>query len=311
MQRPQFPLTQVIEPVVAENLAGEPSMLGHVNDERMERIIQRDRKGAVRVRVFSRPNTIIAVTMLVLAVLTVFTMITMDYGKANFLKAVPAAFGDFFTMMTQPNLGVHFTFAGILEGLFVSLALSVLTTFIGAVMAFVLGLFAAANLSSRIISNAIKAVMSFFRAVPTILWVLVFTVAIGLGPEAAVCGLLFHTVAYLVKAYSERFEEIDGAVIEALRAAGASWWQIVFQAVVPQTASELLSWTFIRFEINFVNAVAVGAVAGAGGIGYQLYMAGSFYHNIHEVGFIVYACLLVAVVLEILATALRRKYIGG
>ena len=52
-------------------------------------------------------------------------------------------------------------------------------------------------------SNAIKVFMSVARAVPTILWVLVFSVAIGLGPEAAVIGLLFHSVAYLVKAYSE------------------------------------------------------------------------------------------------------------
>ena len=143
-------------------------------------------------------------------------------------------------------------------------------------------------------SNAIKVFMSVARAVPTILWVLVFSVAIGLGPEAAVIGLLFHSVAYLVKAYSESFEEVDAGVLEALRASGASWWQVVFQGVVPEKVNEMLSWTFIRFEINFVNAVAVGAVAGAGGIGYQLFLAGSFYYNIHEVGLIVYLCLAVA-----------------
>ena len=71
----------------------------------------------------------------------------------------------------------------------------------------------------------------------------------------------------------------------------------------------MLSWTFIRFEINFVNAVAVGAVAGAGGIGYQLFLAGSFYYDIHEVGLIVYLCLAVAVVLEVVATRLRKRYV--
>ena len=68
-------------------------------------------------------------------------------------------------------------------------------------------------------------------------------------------------------------------MLEALRASGASWWQVVFQGVVPEKVNEMLSWTFIRFEINFVNAVAVGAVAGAGGIGYQLFLAGSFYYT--------------------------------
>lgn len=73
----------------------------------------------------------------------------------------------------------------------------------------------------------------------------------------------------------------------------------------------MLSWTFIRFEINFVNAVAVGAVAGAGGIGYQLFLAGSLLQ--HPRGGADRCtwpiCLAVAVVLEVAATQLRKRYI--
>ena len=255
------------------------------------------RSGKIKVHVASKSTVALYVVLGVLAAITVFALVVMDYGKVSFPAAMAAAVEDFVTMMTQPGLGGHFTLPDVIEGLFVSLALALLTTFLGAVIAFVLGLLAACNLSS------------VARAVPTILWVLVFSVAIGLGPEAAVTGLLFHSVAYLVKAYSESFEEVDAGVLEALRASGASWWQVVFQGVVPEKVNEMLSWTFIRFEINFVNAVAVGAVAGAGGIGYQLFLAGSFYYNIHEVGLIVYLCLAVAVVLEVAATQLRKRYI--
>lgn len=267
------------------------------------------RSGKIKTRRMSKQNAVVAVVLGALAALTVFALVTMNYGKVAFFAALAQACEDFLTMMLQPGLAGHFTLVDVVTGLFVSLALAVLTTFIGAVIAFVLSLLAAVNLSNKALSNAIKALMSLFRAVPTILWVLVFTVAIGLGPEAAVIGLLFHSIAYLVKAYSESFEEIDKGSLEALRACGALWWQTVFAAVVPEKASEMLSWTFIRFEINFVNAVAVGAVAGASGIGYQLFLAGSFYYNIHEVGLIVYLCLAVAVVLEIIATRLRRRYI--
>ena len=272
-------------------------------------VMRRSRSGKIKTRVMSKQNAAVALVLGVLAGLTVFALVTMNYGKVPFFTALAQAAEDFLMMMVQPGLAGHFTLADVVSGLFVSLALAVLTTFIGAVIAFVLGLLAAVNLSNRIASNVIKALMSVFRAVPTILWVLVFTVAIGLGPEAAVIGLLFHSIAYLVKAYSESFEEVDPGVLEALRSCGASWWQMVFSAVVPEKASEMLSWTFIRFEINFVNAVAVGAVAGAGGIGYQLFLAGSFYYNIHEVGLIVYLCLAVAVVLEVIATKLRKRYI--
>ncbi len=267
------------------------------------------RSGKIKVHVPTASNVALYAVLSILAVVTAFALATMNYGKVPFFAAMAAAVEDFFMMMLQPGLGGHFTLPEVMEGLFVSLALALLTTFIGAVIAFVLGLLAASNLSSKAVSNVIKVFMSVARAVPTILWVLVFSVAIGLGPEAAVTGLLFHSVAYLVKAYSESFEEVDAGVLEALRASGASWWQVVFRGVVPEKVNEMLSWTFIRFEINFVNAVAVGAVAGAGGIGYQLFLAGSFYYNIHEVGLIVYLCLAVAVVLEVVATKLRKRYI--
>ena len=53
----------------------------------------------------------------------------------------------------------------------------------------------------------------------------------------------------------------------------------------------------------------MGAVAGAGGIGYQLFLAGGFYYDIHEVGLIVYFCFAVAVALELLSTQLRKRFI--
>ena len=49
---------------------------------------------------------------------------------------------------------------------------------------------------------------------------------------------------------------------------------------------------FLRFEINFGVAVAMGAAAGAGGIGFELFMASGFYFDLREVGFITYMILL-------------------
>ena len=120
--------------------------------------------------------------------------------------------------------------------------------------------------------------------------------------------MLFHSIAYLVKAFSESFEEVDQGILEALRATGASWWHIVRHAVLPSTFTYLLSWTFLRFEINFAVAVAMGAAAGAGGIGFELFMASGFYFDLREVRFITYMILVLAIVLEILSTRLKNRY---
>ena len=276
--------------------------------------VERDSRGRIRLTSAASRNLSVQLTLGVLVVLTVATFARMGYGSVDLVQATRQALADFWAMMAQPALDPplgagHFTWETVLESALVTVSVTAITTVLSAVVSFFLALAASENLSSRGVSNAVKGVVAVIRSIPTILWVLVFTVAIGLGSEAAVLGISFHSVAYLTKSYSESIEEIDAGVIEALRASGASFWQVVFQAIVPATVTKLLSWTFIRLEINFTNAVAVGAFAGAGGIGFQLYQAGSRYYNLHEVGVIVYVCLVAAFALEFVSVRLRRRYL--
>ena len=213
-------------------------------------------------------------------------------------------------MFLQPVLS-HFTLWEAVYQIGLTMGLAFLSTILGAVLSLVIALFAAKNLSTKTVSNAIIVVVAFVRAVPTVLWVLIFAIAAGLGSEAAIIGMILHTVAFLVKAYAESFEELDEGILEALRASGANWWHIVTHAVIPSTATSLLSWTFLRFETNFTVAVAMGAAAGAGGIGFELFMASGFYFDLREVGFITYAILLVAIGLELLSTQLKTRYLKG
>ena len=276
--------------------------------------VERDARGRIRLTSAGNRNMSVQLTLLVLAVITVVTFVRMDFGSTDLAAATSQALSDFYAMMVQPALdpplgASHFTWEILIESALITLAITAICTVISAIVSFFLALAASENLSNPAVSNVVKGFVAVIRSIPTILWVLVFTVAIGLGAEAAVLGISFHSIAYLVKSYSESFEEIDAGVIEALRASGASFWQVVFQAITPATITKLLSWTFIRLEINFTNAVAVGAFAGAGGIGFQLFQAGSRYYNLHEVGVIVYVCLIAAFVLEYISVRLRRRYI--
>jgi phosphonate transport system permease protein len=245
-------------------------------------------------------------TLAVLAVITIFGLATMSSAGVNVLQATGESLRNFKTIFFQPRahrLTVENAFTEIL----MTLGLAILSTILGGLVALVLGLLGSQNLAPKWVTDLVKGVVAFIRAVPTILWVLIFAVAAGLGSTAAVIGLSFHTVGYLTKAYAESFEDLDRGVIDALKATGAGWWQIVFQAVIPSSATYLLSWTFLRFEINFANAVAMGAAAGAAGIGFDLFMASGFYFDLHEVGLITYFILATAVVLEVAATRMKTK----
>ncbi|WP_158737057.1 ABC transporter permease [Alteribacillus sp. YIM 98480] len=260
----------------------------------------------IRVKRLTKPSLIVRLTLGILILLTVYSFITIDYESVDLLGGIAATITNFKTMFFAPHFS-NFTFLQGLYAVMITMGLALLTTVFGAVIALFLGLWSAENLSSGRISNGIKGFVAIIRAVPTVLWVLIFAVSAGLGSVAAIIGMTFHSMGYLVKAYSESFEELDKGVIEALRASGANWWQIVVQAVIPSSLTYLVSWTFLRFEINFAVAIAMGAAAGAGGIGYDMFMASSYYYDLNEIGTITYYILAFAILLEIIATRIKSN----
>jgi phosphonate transport system permease protein len=241
-----------------------------------------------------------------LLALTVYGFLTFDYGNVNFAEAIASTWGNIRTMFGQPRL-THNSLTGALWALLITFSLGILSTITGAIIAFFGALLCARNIANPVVSNIVRSIVALVRAVPPILWILIFSVSAGLGGVAAVAGLTFHSAGYLIKAYSESIEEMDMGTIEALKASGASYWQIIFQAVIPASISYMTAWTFLRFEINFTNAIAVGAWAGAGGIGYDLFMAGSFYFDLRELGFITYMIIISVVILEVFATRIKAK----
>ena len=263
----------------------------------------------IKIKKLTKSRVYLYATLSILSIITIYTLITMDFGEVNISKATIHFFKDLKTMFFSPKLSDRYTYGQVFLSLAVTIALAILTTIIGSFIALFFSFFAAQNLSSRYISKTVKIGISFIRAIPTILWVMVFSVVANVGVEAAIIGMTFHSVAYLVKAYSESIEEIDSGIIEALKATGASFWKVIFQGILPSTVTSILSWTFIRFEINFTNAVLVGAAAGAGGIGYDMFMAGTMYFDIREIGVFVYLIFGVAIILEFISYFLRKKYL--
>ncbi|RRD39927.1 ABC transporter permease subunit [Leptotrichia sp. OH3620_COT-345] len=272
---------------------------------------ERTRKNKIKIRKITKSGIYLWGTLGTCVLLGFYKLVTINTGKIYIFTAIEDFFKNVGLMFFQPRLSERYTFAEILQSLGVTLSLGLLTTLISAFFALFFSFFAAKNLSGEKLSKVIKVLISFVRSVPTILWVTVFSAVIGVGAEAAVIGICFHSTAYLIKAYSESTEEINAGIVEAMKSTGASRWKIIFQGILPSTAPSILSWTFVRFEMNFTNAVVVGAAAGAGGIGYEMFMAGSMYFDSREIGFFVYLVLGIALLLESISVYLKKKYIKG
>jgi phosphonate transport system permease protein len=140
--------------------------------------------------------------------------------------------------------------------------------------AFVLAFAAARNLTresraAKLVYTALRTAMNLTRAVEPLVWALVFISWVGIGPFAGVLALWVHSVASLVKLYSEQIESIDRGPMDAIKATGAGTLQVLRYGVVPQVIPPFLSFTIYRWDINVRMSTIIGFVGG-GGIGYIL-----------------------------------------
>ena len=111
-----------------------------------------------------------------------------------------------------------------------------------------------------------RAVLTVLRAIPEVVWALVFVRALGLGPGAGVLALAVTYGGMLGKVYTEILESGDTRPARALLEAGSGRLGALFYALVPSNAQELASYTVYRWECAVRASVVMGFV-GAGGLG--------------------------------------------
>jgi len=152
-----------------------------------------------------------------------------------------------------------------------------------------------------------RAVLTVLRAIPEVVWALIFVRALGLGPGAGVLALAVTYGGMLGKVYTEILESGDTRSARALLEAGSGRLGALFYALVPSTAQELASYTVYRWECAVRASVVMGFV-GAGGLG-QLMDQSMKMLNGGEASTILLTFLLL-VVLADAASALIRKVLA-
>jgi phosphonate transport system permease protein len=171
----------------------------------------------------------------------------------------------------SPNFSL---FVPMLGALVQTVYLALMATILAIPFAFVMSFFAARNLMSKkpvpnTIYYIIRTLSTFTRSIEAIVWAIIFTVWVGIGPFAGMLALMIHSIASLIKLYSEQIENIDHGPVEAMLATGANTFQVWVYAVIPQIISPFLAFTIYRWDINIRMATIVGFVGG-GGIGQAL-----------------------------------------
>lgn len=154
-------------------------------------------------------------------------------------------------------------------GLVESLTMTFTSTIVGIAISIPIGIGAARNLAPRPVYYVCRAIIAVSRALQEVIVAIFFVAMFGFGPFAGFLTLSFATIGFIAKLLAEDIEDIDESQAEAIRATGASWWQLINYAVQPQVMPRLIGLSLYRFDINFRESAVIGIV-GAGGIGATL-----------------------------------------
>ena len=225
----------------------------------------RDGRGRIRTKDPSRDRTL-HLFLLAFAILGVLALVGMKLDMEQLIQGVgeiPAAIGKLAELDFSQ---VDITFTSLLE----SVAVAILSTVYSMLGGMVLAVFLAKNLTPmRWISTLLSAAMTFLRAIPSIIWVLLVLVCVGFGPDAGIIGICIFSTSFFARSFAQCYEEVPQETLEALRAMGAGRVKVFFSAVLPSAFTGMLAWTSISFESNFEASAVLGTV-GAGGIGYVI-----------------------------------------
>jgi len=186
--------------------------------------------------------------------------------------------------------------------------IGVFGTAFGVLFALPLAVLAARNTTpARPVYFLARGVVAFARAVPDLVWALVFVTAVGLGPFPGGLAITVHSVGMLGRLFAEVIEDMDMGPVEALTTTGASRIQIFSHAVVPGVLPSLLGIALYRLDENIRSSLVLGFV-GAGGLGFQLLSAMNLFQY-QTVSLLLLITFVLVMAAERMSAALRR-YIG-
>lgn len=187
-----------------------------------------------------------------------------------------------------------------------TLDIALFGTIVGIALALPLALLAAANVTpSRYAYYVARAVIGLARAVPDLVWALLFVTAVGLGPFPGGLALGVHSVGMLGRLFAETIEQMDMAPIHALELTGARRIQVFSHGIIPTILPTLLGISLYRLDENIRSSLVLGFV-GAGGIGFQLLTDMNLFQY-RDVSLLLIIIFVIVLGAERMSAALRER----
>ena len=245
------------------NKSGIKTLGEHIFEPAHKKVVQED-KAWYKTLYGWQLLIVLAITIIVGIKQTQFSIIELT-DEDGFAGAV-----RLFKGLAEPNLDLlPRAVLNIIETIFIAF----MATALAIPVAFVLCFFCAKNIMKHPVAAfvyiVLRTLLNVTRSVEALIWAIIFSVWVGIGPFAGMLALMIHSIASLAKQYSEMVESVNDGPIEGIQSTGANMLQTIWYAIVPQVVLPFISFTVYRWDINVRMATVIGLVGG-GGIGTML-----------------------------------------
>jgi phosphonate transport system permease protein len=209
------------------------------------------------------------IAWLALALYVVYAGSSLGFTPARFWAGLGHGW-TFLARLFPPDFASRWS--DIQHDMLESLEIAVLASVLGILASLPLGLLAARNLMPAYVTWPVRFLISLSRSFHPVIVGILFVKAIGFGPLAGVLTLSVASVGFIGKLFTEAIEEISLKQVEAVRATGASFLNVLIFGVFPQVTARFVGFSLYQFDSNLRNSTILGIV-GAGGIGGTLLAA--------------------------------------
>ena len=231
----------------------------------------------------------------------------LDFTWSRFVSGLSNA-NRFLTRMFPPNFEGD-KWEMIVKGLTESLEIAVIATATGIVISLPIGLMSARNLSPAWVSWPTRMLIALCRSFHPVIVAIIFVKAVGFGAIAGIGALVVGSLGFISKLFAEAIEEISLKQVEAVRASGASFANVLTYGVLPQVFGRFLGFCTYQLDSNLRNSTMVGIV-GAGGVGGTLFAAFQRFDYDFVLAILI-AIITLIFIGEILSNVLRAVFLDN
>jgi phosphonate transport system permease protein len=256
------------------------------------------------VDVFIRRRNNALIFFALLTILTAGSMIITQYdllrGFTSFVKAFIWGASNFY-----PDVKSITKLPDILIKLWETVLMSVAATTVAAIFSMLLAL--AGSRTTRLHKSftvIARGIASFFRNMPLVAWAMVLMLAFSQSSLTGFLALFLGSLGFLTRAFMETIDEVGDNAVEALKSTGAAYFPVVFQAVLPASMPQVVSWLLFMVETNIRDATLVGLLTGTGiGFSFDVYYKSFDYH---AASLVVIVIVITVLIVETVSNGVRR-----